>query len=89
MMDGWNWGGGYGGTSIIGGFIMLIFMLAIIVSIVLLVVWLVRQTAGGVTAAGPGATPEGESALEILKKRYANGEIDKDEFEEKRKVLTG
>ena len=28
-----------------------------------------------------------ESALEILKKRYANWEIDKDEFDEKKKDL--
>ena len=29
-----------------------------------------------------------DSALEILAKRYASGEINKDEFEERRKTLT-
>ncbi len=32
--------------------------------------------------------PRNEVALEILKKRYARGEIDRAEFEEKRKQLT-
>ena len=89
MMDGWGWGGYGGGISVIGYILMMMFMVAIIAGFVLLVVWLVRQTSGGVSASGTGATASGESALDILKKRYANGEIDKAEYEEKRKVLIG
>lgn len=88
MIDGWG-PGSYGGTNVIGFIFMMVFMVAIIAGIVLFIVWLVRQTAGGGAVAGPGTAVGGESALDILKKRYANGEIDKNEFEEKRKDLTG
>ncbi|MHB8858634.1 MAG: SHOCT domain-containing protein [Thermoleophilia bacterium] len=90
MMDGWGWGGYGGGTSVIGFIFMVIFMVAIIAGIVLLIIWLVRQTTGDVVVTpGTGAAVGGESALDILKKRYANGEIDKAEFDEKKKDLTG
>jgi putative membrane protein len=59
----------------------LVFWILVIVGIVLLVVWVVQKAVGG----GAGGT-EG-SALEILKKRYASGEISKEEFEEKKRDL--
>lgn len=35
----------------------------------------------------PGQRSKSESPMDILKKRYANGDITKEEFEEKRKTL--
>jgi putative membrane protein len=75
-------GGGYG-MGWFGMIIMAAFWIAVIVGIVFLIRWLVLST----RTEGHKAHPE-DSALEILKKRYARGEIDKEEFEEKKKDLT-
>lgn len=54
--------------------------LIIIILLVWVAVWTVRHN--------PGITQSGRnSALEILKERYARGEIDRSEFEEKKKDL--
>jgi putative membrane protein len=79
----WGWGG-YGGwghwAGWIGAIFMIVFWALVIVGIVFLVRFLVRQSRG------PGRDQE-DSALEILKRRYARGEIDKEEYEAKRKDL--
>ena len=60
-----------------GGFMWIFWLLAIV-----LVVLLIR---GG--ASKGGGTPQTDSAVEILKKRFANGEISEEEFEQRLKVL--
>jgi putative membrane protein len=67
-----------------GGWWMMIFWIVVIVGVVFLIKWLVGQ--GRVE--GPPSQKE-ESPLDILKKRYARGEIDKQEFEQKKSDLTG
>jgi putative membrane protein len=74
-------GGGYG-MGWFGGAIMIAFWIAVIVGIVLLIRWLIISTRTTVRDGGSG-----DSALEILKRRYARGEIDKEEFEEKKRDL--
>ncbi len=71
MMDGYGMGYGMG---ILG----LIFWILIIIGLVLLIKYLWE---------GGGTRREQESSLELLKKRYARGEISKEEFEEKKKDL--
>ncbi|MCZ7383596.1 MAG: SHOCT domain-containing protein [Candidatus Methanoperedens sp.] len=73
MMDGYGYGMGYG-MWILG----LIFWILVIIGLVLLIKYLWE---------GGGAKRGEESALEILKKKYARGEISKEEFEEKKKDL--
>ncbi len=83
---GWGMGPGMMGWGNMGWFgpiFMVIFWVLLIVLIVLLIRWLL--SAGH---AGNRDHVGGESALEILKKRYARGEIDKEEFEAKKKDLS-
>jgi putative membrane protein len=61
---------------------MLLFWLLVLAGIVALVRGVLTRT-GGRSPVAP------ESPLEILKRRYAKGEIDKAEFEEKRKDILG
>ncbi|MHB9111888.1 MAG: SHOCT domain-containing protein [Thermoleophilia bacterium] len=97
MMNNGGWNYGFdGGMSVFGGILVMAFWVAIIVGIVLLVVWLTRQVAGGGQSLGSGQSPGGgqaightDTALNILSERYARGEIDKAEFDEKKKDLTG
>jgi putative membrane protein len=85
-MGPWMMGGAWGW---IGGIFMMFFWILVLIAVVLLIRWLV--TAGGNRTPvhhGP-QTSQGpvESALDILKKRYAKGEITKEQFELMRRDL--
>ncbi len=73
--------GGWGGMAF--GFLM---MIAFVAAIVVTVVLVVRAFGGG--HGGPArTTPAGKTPLDILEERFARGEIDAQEFEERRRVL--
>jgi len=80
-MDPWMWGWGHhmGFFSII---MMALFWIAVIIAVIFLIRWLAASTSHRDREA-----KSGESALEILKIRYAKGEINKEEFEAKKKDL--
>ncbi len=81
-MMGWGGYGGFGmGMGIVGGLFMLLFWGLIIVGLVLVVRWLWGQTRHGT---GPGAI---EAPLDILKRRYARGEITKEEYDRMKQDL--
>ena len=75
----WTWGFHMGWFSII---LMGLFWIAVIVAILFLIRWLIVSTNHR-----NRETRSKDSALEILRIRYAKGEINKEEFEEKRKDL--
>ena len=77
------WGGGW--HAMIFGPLLMIFLLAVAIAIALLLVrWLGGPWHSAATLTPP---PAARSALDILKERFARGEIDKNEYEERRRVL--
>lgn len=78
--------GGYYGSGFAGPWmavLMLLFWALVIGGVVLLVVWLVRQGSN----MAPGSASREDTALELLKRRYARGEITRDQFEQMRRDL--
>ena len=79
----WGWGmhpmwwmGGAWGIGMM--FMMLLFWILIIAGLVFAVRWLMTE----------GKERRGDSAMEILRQRYARGEINKEEFEARKKDLS-
>jgi len=83
-----SWGIGHGmmGTWGMGGFgmvFMMVFWVLAIVGVAFLIKWLVQST-GSRQAAGR----RGSGAVEILKERYARGEINKAEFDSMKRDIS-
>jgi putative membrane protein len=72
-----NWGMGW-----FGSIFMVVFWILILTGLAFLIRWLIQST-----RRDKGTGNAGNRALEILKERYARGDIDKGEFESKRKDL--
>ncbi len=72
------WGGGWHGGMFMGFVMMILFVVVIVVLVVLAVRWV----GGGSRSVAAGRTPQ-----DILRERFARGEIDADEFAERRKLL--
>src|SRR5664280_3398496 len=79
-----NFGGGMAIGWIVWLLIVVLFWGLVIAAIVLGIRWLIRADRRG-SHEGP-ATPD---ALELLRQRYARGEIDEAEYERRKIVLKG
>jgi putative membrane protein len=77
------WAGGWYGMIFMPLFMIL--MLAVVIAVAVLIV----RSLGGPWRGMPPPhyPPPGRTALGILKERFARGEIDKNEFEERRRVI--
>jgi putative membrane protein len=81
---------GYGSGLGLGGWLGMLGMLVLVVGVVLLVAWLVGR--GGRVAPAQGSQglagqPAGRDALELLRMRFARGEISEAEYRSARQVL--
>ncbi len=81
MMPTFGWGTNFGSMGWWGGplYMHVLFWIALIFGIV----WAIRQIFPGVATKGPRLS----EAEEILKRRYASGEIGPEEFAQKKKDL--
>lgn len=75
------WGEGWGGMMM-GPLLMIVVLAAVLFLVVVAARWLVG-------AGHTGGTPQGRAGpLDVLKDRFARGEIDREEYEERRRVLS-
>ncbi|MGD2270671.1 MAG: SHOCT domain-containing protein [Desulfobacterales bacterium] len=85
-LAGWgNYGSWHMGPGMTGGWgmgwIMLIFWILVLVGLILIIRWLVQMTGG------EKRPTRSSRAIDILKERYARGEINKAEYETMKKDL--
>ncbi len=80
-MGPWMWGWGFS-----MGWLFLLIMAAFWVAVILGIIFFIRWLVISAVRRGPRPKTE-DSAFEILRMRYAKGEINKEEFETKKKDL--
>ncbi len=92
LVFGLIWGGQYGGwgmmgPGMMGGFGWMWLMPVFWIVFLGLIIWAIAASVRRSSESRGSDSSKADSALELLKKRYARGEIDKQEYEEKKKDL--
>jgi putative membrane protein len=77
-MMGYGWAGGGGGFWMLGGLLLMI-------GVIVLVVWAVTNISR--TGKGPTHDPSRPTPNEILRERFARGEMTAQEFEDAKRVI--
>ncbi|OGA95660.1 MAG: hypothetical protein A3E79_06560 [Burkholderiales bacterium RIFCSPHIGHO2_12_FULL_61_11] len=78
-----EWGGGWGPGWGLFGVMHILWWILILLGVIALFRWVFGRGPRGLRR------PEEDRALAILRERYARGEIDKAEFEERKRDLSG
>ncbi len=84
MYDGWMWGNGWGW----GGILMMVLMVVLVVAVIVAIIFAVRYLSGSGSLhqrGGPGS--EWTRAEDRLADRFAQGEIDEEEFRKRMTLL--
>lgn len=88
-VSGWGYGGwGMMRTGMMEGFGFMWLMPIFWIAILGLIIWAIVAVVGRSGESRGQGSPKTDSALEILKQRYARGEISKEEYEQKKKDIT-
>jgi len=88
MMRGFGWNGcwgyeNFGNMGLVGWIVNIVLMVAVLVAIIWLVVWAVRKLTNNQKGSISGKSyDELSTAREILRTRYAKGEITREEFKQ-------
>jgi uncharacterized membrane protein len=89
---GWSYGNMMGGYGWFGGLLLFLFGALVVAGIVLLIIWAVRTSDRHATAGGPASAAGAaghDEAVAIARRRFASGEINKDQYDEIMHALGG
>ena len=71
----------------LGGWLGMLGMIIVVIGVVLLIAWLVGRVAPATQTQLSVGQPTGQDAFELLRMRFARGEITEDEYRSAKRVL--